>query len=475
MTILKKATMVLSSTLLALTVHANSISVPEIGSAGASGITIELEREYGNYYMAVAKGTVQSYDPVLNEYINSIGQKLVLHAANVKFPFEFYLSSDTTLNASAFLGGKVQINAGLFHYTKTEDEFASVLAHEISHVTQRHLARQFEDASSETSLTVGSIIAGAILALINADVGMAVMSAGTSISMQRSISYTRALEAEADRVGLSILYESGYNPMAMTELFRTLMKQQGDVNAVYAMLSDHPLSDERVSDVYNRAVKYPQRKNSSNPDFMFAKARIDVRYMNLDLDKLYKRLLDSTEVNRFYKYYALALISYEKKNYLECLRYLDNLSSFSKNDFIIDLKADAYIDMDNYSKVREIFEPLFKLKPKDSAVAMNLANLYIITGDYDKAVSVINKYLKSRPKDAFAYSLLSKAYDKNGNKCMAYQSLSWEKLLKADFKKATMYMTEAIRFCRGDEREIAQAKIIKISKQQEFYERLKMQ
>ena len=158
------------------------------------------------------------------------------------------------------------------------------------------------------------------------------MSAGTSISMQRSISYTRALEAEADRVGLSILYESGYNPMAMTELFRTLMKQQGDVNAVYAMLSDHPLSDERVSDVYNRAVKYPQRKNSSNPDFMFAKARIDVRYMNLDLDKLYKRLLDSTEVNRFYKYYALALISYEKKNYLECLRYLDNLSSFSKND-----------------------------------------------------------------------------------------------------------------------------------------------
>lgn len=78
--------MVLSSTLLALTVHANSISVPEIGSAGASGITIELEREYGNYYMAVAKGTVQSYDPVLNEYINSIGQKLVLHAANVKFP-----------------------------------------------------------------------------------------------------------------------------------------------------------------------------------------------------------------------------------------------------------------------------------------------------------------------------------------------------------------------------------------------------
>lgn len=454
-------------------VYAESLYVPEIGTAGTSGITVETEKQIGDYFMSMIKGSESSYDPVLNEYISSIGQKLVLHAPNVKFPFEFFLSPDRSLNASAFLGGKVKVHAGLIHYTKNEDEFASVLAHEISHVTQRHIARQLENQSADSSITIGSIVAGIILSLVNPDVGMAVLTTGSSLGIQKGINYTRAIEAEADRVGLSILYESGYNPMAMSDLFRTLMQQQGEIGSVYAMLIDHPLSDIRVAEAYNRASKLPARKYSTNPDFMFAKARIDVRYMGLNLEKLENRLKNTNSVNTYYKNYALALISFENKQYAQTQSYLENMPSLSKDDFIVDLKTDLYIAQNQHDKAISMLEPLFRLKPKDSVVSMNLANLYIEAKMYKKAVSVIRTYLKYRPADNFAYSLLSKAQNLDGNRCQAFQAISWQNYLEGNYKKATMYMTDAIRICRGDDREIAQAKIRKIAKQQEYIERLK--
>ena len=145
-----------------------NIVIPDLGPAGVRGLSIAAEKNFGEYFFRRANGAgLVSYDPVLNEFINSVGNRLVLHANNVYFPFHFYLSGDPSLNASAFLGGVVQVNAGLFHYTSTEDEFASVLAHEICHVTQRHIARMIENQVEKSSLSVASIIGSIVLGIIN--------------------------------------------------------------------------------------------------------------------------------------------------------------------------------------------------------------------------------------------------------------------------------------------------------------------
>ena len=123
----------------------NNILIPEMGTAGALGITVQREMAIGDYFLRTARSMLPVVDdPVLNEYVSTLGQRLLSHADNVQFPFDFFVVKNDTLNASAFLGGKVVIHTGLFTYAETEDEFASVLAHEISHVTQRHIARFIE-------------------------------------------------------------------------------------------------------------------------------------------------------------------------------------------------------------------------------------------------------------------------------------------------------------------------------------------
>ena len=106
-------------------------------------------------------------DPVMSEYVTSLGNRLLAHADGVNFPFEFFMVRNNTLNASAFLGGKVAINTGLFNYAKTEDEFASVIAHEISHVTQRHIARFVELATASSRLSTAGIIGAVAMSIIN--------------------------------------------------------------------------------------------------------------------------------------------------------------------------------------------------------------------------------------------------------------------------------------------------------------------
>ena len=160
----------------------DNIVIPDLGPAGIRGMTVQAEKNYGEFFMRKANGAgAVTADPVLNEYIDTVGSKLIMNASNVYFPFEFFLSSDKSLNASAFLGGKVQVNAGLFHYTDNEDEFASVLAHEISHVTQRHIARLIEAQTDRTPVSVASIIGSIVVALINPTVGMAALSSSTGL------------------------------------------------------------------------------------------------------------------------------------------------------------------------------------------------------------------------------------------------------------------------------------------------------
>ena len=142
--------------------------VPQIGTAGSTTITARQLLDIID-------------DPVLDEYINTLGSKIVSHANNVHFPFNFFLIKDQTINAAAFLGGNVKVNSGLFNYADNESQIAAVLAHEITHVTQRHLARFIEDAKSRQTKTLGAIVGSVVLALINPTLGMAALNISESI------------------------------------------------------------------------------------------------------------------------------------------------------------------------------------------------------------------------------------------------------------------------------------------------------
>ncbi len=129
-------------------------TLPDMGTSAGSTLSIGQEMQMGDYYVRQLRGSAPLInDPLLVQYINGLGMRLVAHANSVRTPFHFYLINNDQINAFAFFGGNVVLHSALFRYSDNESELASVMAHEISHVTQRHLARAMEDQKRNAPLT----------------------------------------------------------------------------------------------------------------------------------------------------------------------------------------------------------------------------------------------------------------------------------------------------------------------------------
>lgn len=178
-------TLLASATGAIANVEHNKNKLPEIGSAGFSVLSIDKERKIGGEMMRQIRASQPVlHDPVLIEYINDLGNRMVRNASDVNYRFEFFIISNKELNAFAFFGGHIAIHSGLITTAKTESELASVIAHEISHVTQRHLARKLEAQTRSQPLTMAGVVSSVLLTLINPSLGMAALSTTMAASQQ---------------------------------------------------------------------------------------------------------------------------------------------------------------------------------------------------------------------------------------------------------------------------------------------------
>ncbi|MDU0354966.1 M48 family metalloprotease [Paraglaciecola aquimarina] len=244
--------------------------LPEIGVVASSAISVDKEMQIGDALMRQLRGQAPIVrDPLLDEYIQDIGNRLVAQAENVKFPYTFFTLNSPDINAFAFFGGHIGIHTGLIFNARTESELASVLAHEVSHVTQRHIARSIAAQQKSSPLQLASLLGGILLAAVNPEVGMAAISVGNAASTQSSINYTRQNEKEADRVGISILAEAGFDPNGASSFFNILAEKNRSKSAPMAFLLTHPLPESRVSDARTRAAMFRPRNIPPSINFSF--------------------------------------------------------------------------------------------------------------------------------------------------------------------------------------------------------------
>src|SRR5512141_1085259 len=211
-------------------VHAGETPLPDIGSSAGTVASPEEQRQYGFYMLHELRNqNMVLEDELLGDYINTLGFRLVAYSPKPDQPFTFFVVRDTQINAFAVPGGFVGVNAGLILMTRTEDELAAVLAHEVSHITQNHLVRAVEAEQKMAPLMVLAMI-GAIAASAhqspystgNSDMGAIAVAQGLAAQMQ--INFTRADEAEADRVGIQTLAKAGFDPDAMAEFFGRMQR-----------------------------------------------------------------------------------------------------------------------------------------------------------------------------------------------------------------------------------------------------------
>jgi predicted Zn-dependent protease len=238
----------------------NSV-LPSLGDG--DGITLAAERKLGD---RIARELFRDpdylEDPILDEYIQRLWSPLIKSAAargdlspelQERFAWRILLGRDRSVNAFALPGGYLGVHLGLIAVVSTHDELASVLAHELSHVTQRHIARSMGEQGKMTPWVIGSLILGILAASKSAQGAQALVVGGQAAAIQSQLSYSRDMEREADRVGYSVLTDAGYDPQGFVGMFGKLQQAAGlNDNGAYPYLRSHPLTTERIADMQAR-------------------------------------------------------------------------------------------------------------------------------------------------------------------------------------------------------------------------------
>lgn len=417
---MKKLTALILSNLIAL--HStltfatnNNINLPDIGTAAVATLSIGQEIEMGDFYTRMLQASAPIIDdPVLNEYINFLGNRLVAKADSVQTPFHFYLMNSDVLNAFAYFGGNVVIHSKLIISTDTESELASVMAHEIGHVTQRHLARAMEARNNNSPYVWGATLGSILLALASPEAGLAGLTTTMAGSAQSQISFTQSNEQEADRVGIRTLTHAGFDPHASANFLQKLADETRFMSKPPEMLLTHPLPDSRLADIRNRSNQFSKHNINSSLDYYLAKARIVIllgnnkNAMQLLIQNYQK--IDNPQA-RIAKIYADALLDFKNNNLTSAKNKLQPLLKNEPNNiWFIDLMTDIDLESNNKSMAIERILTALKTNPNSKSLKINLANSYIANNQNDKAINLLHRYTLQNKNDIVGWELLESAY-----------------------------------------------------------------
>ena len=259
--------------------HANDL--PDIGTPADQIFTAGEEYSIGSSIVRQLRDSGEILeDPELTDYIQQLGQRLAAQAHEGNLKFHFFIMKDTDLNAFALPGGFIGVNAGLVTSTANESELAGVLAHEISHVTQRHLARSLAAQTKNATMTTLGMLAAVLIGVAAGGGGDAVQGAvavSQGVAAQQRLNYSRANEAEADRVGMGVLASAGYDPNGMATFFETMGRQTTlGASRIPEFLLTHPVTTNRIAEAKDRAQQYSTVRPVDSTGYQLARERLRV-------------------------------------------------------------------------------------------------------------------------------------------------------------------------------------------------------
>lgn len=272
------------------------LNLPDLGGGAAGALSVEDEQEIGDdVILEIRRRLDLEEDPEVVRYVNQLGHRLVASSPTPQRAFEFFVVDAQQINAFAFPGGYVGINSGLLLETETESELASVLAHEIAHVSQRHIARQYEQANRMQLPVLAGVLAAILLGTQDPQAGQAAAAATTGAAVQSQLSYSRTHEREADRIGMDILTDAGFDPRGMPRFFERMQRGSRLHSKPPEFLSTHPVNAERIADSQARA----ERIHSDEPDtpaleYHFIRTKLLVRHRD-DPAPLRERFVEDLE------------------------------------------------------------------------------------------------------------------------------------------------------------------------------------
>ncbi len=412
------------------------LNLPDLGAQSRSYLSVAKDRELGLKTLRKLRRSHRVIeDPEVNIWIRSLGNKLKTNAPRSSSSLYFVVVKNQAVNAFATLGGVIVINSGLILHTKSESELAAVIAHEIAHITQNHISRMIAKANSNKLAKGAAVLAGVIASSKDPQAGQAILSATIATMAHQQLSFSREAEAEADRVGLRILAQSGFNPMGMPRFLTKLEQFSDDRNAnITEYLRSHPLTLKRVTDTRIRAKKLGRFRGKENISYLYMREKLRA------LSNANPPIPANIPAN--IRKYSQALHLKQQRKYQAALRLTGNSSRKVPEAILI---AQLLNRQRLYQQTIRILKPLINIYPSDDALSIPLAQAYISLGQTESAWKILNDVDIAEQTSLEFFDAFREVARLARKASQAYRSVANRNIRIGDYKSAIVQLRRAIK------------------------------
>ncbi len=420
----------------------------------ASGLTIKEEEDLSRQIMNVIFKYYELIDdPLVDEYINTLGNQLVAYLPEKIFKYRFYVIKADPFNAFAIPGGQIFINSGLLNVMEDEDELAGILSHEIAHVYCRHISQKIERSKKVSMATLAGAAAGMLLgaATGSGEVASALSYGSLAAGQTAELAYSRENEIQADQIGLDYLNKAGYGAEGLLVILKKIRSRQwfgSDVVPTYLMT--HPAVEDRIAYVDTWLATQPKKPESKsktqNANFDRVQTMVLTRYGEEQtvLANLEAVARDNPQDALAHWRFGLILARVgQRAAAINEIKTALQQRAFDTH-ILTDLGRIYYLD-GQYEKALAILQNVNKMKPEDSECILYLGRTLLEIGQFKAASDYFHLLLKKHPAYTEGYYLLGQSMGKEGNLGEAHYYLGIFYLRKREFKSATVHFKRALK------------------------------
>ena len=455
----KKTAIILAALMLTLAagVPAADVNLPDIGSPADATLSKNDENQLGRAIMRQIRASGQIVeDPQITEYVNEIGYRIAAQAnADGAHEFSFFVINDPSINAFALPGGFIGVHTGLLQATRNEDELAGVLAHEVAHVTQRHIARAIHAGRRQsilsTAIMLGAILAGA------AGGGSEVIEGGIAtaqgLAAQSQINFTRSNEHEADRIGISALAAAGFDPQGMGSFFEVISRNTPQsVNEIPSFLKTHPVSSARIAEARGRARDYPAVHSADSISYGIARTRFIVNNQRTPEEAISYYERESYEFQSDIERYGRGIAYLRAGRNLEANRIFEELTNKSPEVIAYHIGlAEAQLAQESIAESINTFENARKLFPRNMSLTIHYADALLKLGNATLAHDILLDLLNNVPPTPQQVRLIARAAIEAGEIAEANYYMAEYRFMIGDLVGGVNFLRQALRVPELDE------------------------
>jgi predicted Zn-dependent protease len=418
--------------------------LPDIGTPASTTLSLADEYKIGLMIVRQLREAGQIVeDPEINEYLQSVGMRLASQAHEGAHRFTFFAVRDPAINAFALPGGFIGVNAGLVTATKSEAELAGVLAHEIAHVTQRHIARSLQNASKANMASMAAVLAAILIGATTGLPGDAVLggvTAAQGLAAQSQINFTRANESEADRVGINILASAGFDPVGMPDFFWTMQQRSGGAGRnIPDLLRTHPVTTERIAETRDRATRMERPRTADSTSYALVRDRLLLETVTQEsqLREMFRTAGSADYPSTDAEQYGRALVLVRTGSPGEAVTALEALRDRRPDVTLFHTAlGQAQLAAGRVEASRETLENAMRLFPRSVPVTMRYAETLMRAGDPKRAHVVLLDLFNNVPPTAEQARFTAIAANTAGDIADSYYYMSEYHVISGDLALA---------------------------------------